>query len=114
MYKAIPPSKDHNALADRRRREKRGVAFRVFPDDLAARVDNIRADTRLKDANADKSMTEAASNAVEISETFNKAARIVSQAAELNEGGEITGEFEEAENGENERETDTEGNTEEQ
>ena len=45
---------------------------RLQQGDLAARVDNIRADTRLKDANADKSMTEAASNAVEISETFNK------------------------------------------
>ena len=62
---------------------------RLAEGELAAKIDNIRADTRLKDANADKSMADAAATVVEASEAYAQAVEMAAQSAELNEGGEI-------------------------
>ena len=69
--------------------------------ELAAKVENIRADTRLKDASADKTMADAAAVVVEASEAYAQAVEIASQSAELNEGEELS-------YGGTETETDTE------
>jgi hypothetical protein len=62
--------------------------------ELRSKVRNIQADTRKKDADADKSMAEAAGVMIENSETFQKALKIVSEGAELNDGGELSGDLE--------------------
>lgn len=58
--------------------------------ELEAKVANIRADTRLKEANADKAMAEAAATAIEAGETYQQALKVVAEGAELNDGGELT------------------------
>ena len=63
---------------------------RLAEGELSAKIDNIRADTRLKDANADKSMADAAATVVEASEAYAQAVQMASESAELNEGGELT------------------------
>lgn len=68
--------------------------------ELAQKMADIRntdADTLKKHAEADKIMAEGAAIAVEASDTYNQAVKIVSESAELNEGGELTAEFEDAE-----------------
>ena len=75
--------------------------------ELDAKIENIRADTQLKRSQSDKTMAEGAAVAVEASDTFQKAAKIVSQAGELNDpgGGEITLE---SEDDDSEGQTDSE------
>lgn len=53
--------------------------------ELDAKIRNLLADTQLKEAQADKAMAEAASTAVEASETYTEAVDIVSKSAEENE-----------------------------
>lgn len=63
--------------------------------ELDAKIDNIRADTQLKRSQSDKAMADAASTAVEASDTYQKALKVVSKGGELNEpGGELVAEFE--------------------
>lgn len=62
---------------------------RLAEGELAAKIDNIRADTRLKEANADKSMADAAATVVEASEAYAQAVEMASESAELNDGGEL-------------------------
>jgi hypothetical protein len=62
--------------------------------ELEAKIENIRADSLLKEALADKAMADGAAVAVEASETFRDAVKIVSQGAELNEGEALSAEFE--------------------
>jgi hypothetical protein len=62
--------------------------------EVDAKIANIEADTELKKSQSDKAMAEAASTAVEASDTFQKAVKIVSEAGELNAGGDIDIEFE--------------------
>ena len=62
--------------------------------ELESKIRNTDADTQKKLAEADKTMAEAASIAVENSETYAKAVDIVSQSGEANEGGSIEGELE--------------------
>jgi len=62
--------------------------------ELDAKIENIRADTQYKRAQADKAMADAASTAVEASETYQQALRVVSKGGELNTGGGLTAEFE--------------------
>lgn len=55
--------------------------------ELEAKVDEIRASAQLKRSQSDKAMAEAASVAVEASETYQKAAKIVAQGGEMNDPG---------------------------
>jgi hypothetical protein len=79
--------------------------------ELEAKIDEIRASAQLKRSQSDKAMADAAATAVEASETYQKAAQIVSQGGEMNDPGyEIdpdSVEFEDENNG-SERQTDTE------
>lgn len=73
--------------------------------ELDAKIENIRADTQLKRSQSDKAMADAASTAVEASDTYQQALRVVSKGGELNEpGGQLTAEFETEENEDAERE----------
>ena len=65
--------------------------------ELEAKIENIRADTQVKKAQADKAMADAAATAVEAGSVYKRALEIVSEGGELNEGGEITAEFEDGE-----------------
>ena len=78
--------------------------------ELTEKIKNIRADTRKKEADADKSMAEAAGVMIENSETFQKALDIVSEGAELNTGGELSAklDYEDDDDGGQETDTDTE------
>lgn len=58
---------------------------RLKAGELAAKIENIRADTQLKHANADKAMADAASTAVEAGETFAEAQRIVAEGGEMSD-----------------------------
>lgn len=58
--------------------------------ELDAKIANIEADTQLKKAQADKAMAEGAATAVEASDTYQQAVKVVSESAELNEGGELS------------------------
>ena len=69
--------------------------YELQEGELQAKIRNINADTLKKHADADKSMAEAAGVMIENSETFKKALDIVSEGAELNEGGELTADYEE-------------------
>lgn len=90
-------------LKEREMREQGELAV----GELAVKVKNTEADTQLKQAQADKAMADAASVAVEASETYQKAVEMVSQSAELNDGGEIEIEAEDDDDG-GERPTETE------
>jgi hypothetical protein len=68
--------------------------YELDEGELRAKIKNINADTRKKEADADKSMAEAAGVMIENSETFQKALEIVSEGAELNTGGELSGDLE--------------------
>jgi hypothetical protein len=73
--------------------------------ELDARIQNIRADTQLKRSQSDKAMADAASTAVEASDTYQQALKVVSKGGELNEpGGQLTAEFETEEDENAERE----------
>ena len=79
--------------------------------ELEAKIDEIRASAQLKRSQSDKAMADAAATAVEASETYQQAAKIVSQGGEMNDPGYDVDpdsiEFEEDDNG-SERQTDTE------
>lgn len=73
--------------------------------ELDAKIENIRADTQLKRSQSDKAMADAASVAVDASDTYQQALRVVSKGGELNEaGGQLTAEFETEEDENAERE----------
>ena len=55
--------------------------------ELDAKIENIRSDTQLKRAQADKAMADAAATAVEAGSVYTKAVEIVSKSAEQNEPG---------------------------
>ena len=78
--------------------------------ELAAKIENIRADTEKKRADADKSMTEAAANMIENSETFQKAVDIVADANDENAYQDLTlqADYEDAGSQTDEDETETE------
>lgn len=70
--------------------------------ELKAKIENIEADTQLKRSQSDKAMADAASVAVEASETYQQALKVVSKGGELNDGdsdGVINAEFEESDSG---------------
>lgn len=68
-------------------REKEMIAEGTLKEgELAARVDNILADTQLKRAQADKTMVDAAATAVEASDAYQQALDVVKNAGELNNG----------------------------
>lgn len=76
--------------------------------EVDAKIENIRADTQLKRSQADKAMADAASTAVEVTETYQEALNMVSKGGEMNENS-LTAEFdteeyddEDDENGETE------------
>lgn len=54
--------------------------------ELEAKIENINADTEVKRSQADKNMVEAAHTAIEASETYNEAVKIVAEANNANEG----------------------------
>jgi hypothetical protein len=58
--------------------------------ELEAKIENIEADTELKRAQADKAMADGAAVAVEASETYQQAVKVVSESSELNDGGEFS------------------------
>ena len=62
--------------------------------ELEAKIENIRADSQLKRSQSDKAMADAAATAVEASETYQQALKVVSEGGELNSGGELTADFE--------------------
>lgn len=63
--------------------------------ELDAKIKNTNADTQYKLAQADKAMADAASTAVEASDTYQQALKVVSKGGELNTpGGQLTAEFE--------------------
>ncbi len=80
--------------------------------ELEAKIRNTEADTQKKLAEADKTMAEAATIAVENSETYQKAVGIVSKSGEANtEAGDIYGSLEygdESDEGSAESETESE------
>jgi hypothetical protein len=78
-------------------------------NELKAKIDNIEADTQNKRAQADRNMAEAAAVAVEASETYQQALKVVSKGGELNDedsDGEIRAEFEETDNGDDGEKSD--------
>ncbi len=78
-------------------REQEMVADgRLKRDELEGKLENLRADTLLKHAKGDEAMANAAATAVEASDQFREAVNIVSRAAETNEGGEVSLEFQDA------------------
>ena len=85
--------------------------YEMDAGELGAKIKNINADTRKKEADADKSMAEAAGVMIENSETFQKALEVVSEGAELNTGGELSGKLEVSDDEDDDdgrQETDTE------
>ncbi len=62
--------------------------------EVDAKIENIRADTELKKSQSDKAMAEAAATAVEASDTFQQALKVVAEGGELNAGGDLDIEFE--------------------
>jgi hypothetical protein len=74
--------------------------------ELDAKIDNMRADTLLKQAQADKAMADAASTVVDASEMYQQALEIASRGAELNEGDddlpEVELDYEDDDDGETE------------
>lgn len=62
---------------------------KVTQAEIEARIDEIRASAELKRSQSDKAIAEAAAVAVEASETFQKAQKIVAQGGEQNSGGEL-------------------------
>jgi len=58
--------------------------------ELDAKIRNIEADTELKKSQSDKAMADAAATAVEASETYQQALKVVSEGGELNSGGRLT------------------------
>ena len=79
--------------------------------ELKAKIDNLEADTQNKRAQADRNMAEAAAVAVEASETYQQALKVVSKGGELNDDdadGTINAEFEESDNGDGEESDNSE------
>lgn len=68
--------------------------YKLDSNEITAKIRNLNADTLKKHADADKAMAEAAGQMIENSETFQKALEIVSEGAELNDGGELSGDLE--------------------
>jgi hypothetical protein len=62
--------------------------------EVDAKIANIEADTELKKSQSDKAMAEAAATAVEASDTFQQALKVVAEGGELNAEGDINVEFE--------------------
>ena len=57
--------------------------------ELDAKIEEIRASTQLKYAQADKAIADAAAVAVEASETFQQAQKIVAKGGEMSDAGEL-------------------------
>ena len=60
---------------------------RFSSEELAAKIDEIRASAQLKRSQADKAMAEAVGAAVEVSDTYREASKIVAEGGELNDPG---------------------------